>query len=75
MFKTITNLASYATAPKPTFYMKHPVRAMRVRRFRNNVKDMVTSQRFLLGLGAAAVAIPLSLWAGRRTTESRPQDF
>lgn len=66
MLGAITTMASYATMPKPTFYMKHPIKAMRVRRFRNNVKDTVTSQRFLLGLGAAAVAVPLGLWAGRR---------
>lgn len=66
MLGAITTMASYATAPKPMFYMKHPIQAMRVRRFRNNVKDTLTSQRFLLGLGAAAVAVPLGLWVGRR---------
>lgn len=66
MFAAITNMAGYATAPKASLYMKHPIKAMRIRRFRKNVKETVTSQRFLLGMGAAALAVPIGLWVGRR---------
>lgn len=62
----ISTLAGYATKPKASFALRHPVRAIRVRRFRNNLKETFTPQRVALGLGAAAVAVPLGFWLGRK---------
>jgi len=66
MLDAITNVTDYATKPTPMFYMRHPVRAMRVRRFRNDVKNTITSPRLILGVAAALIAIPLGVWLGRR---------
>lgn len=66
MLDAINHVTDYATKPTPGFYMKHPVRAIRVRRFRNDVKNAMTSPRLLLGVAAALIAIPLGVWLGRR---------
>ncbi|MFW6202024.1 MAG: hypothetical protein ACOC8B_05570 [Gemmatimonadota bacterium] len=65
MLGTLATLYSYRTAPRTTFYLKHPVKAIAARRAWSSLTgDM--ARRIAIGVGAAAVALPLGLWLGRR---------
>lgn len=66
MFGAVVNAVGYARKPKATFVLKHPVRAVRIMRFRRDVKEAFTARRLALGIGAAAVAAPLGYWLGRK---------
>lgn len=69
----ILKLASYAAAPKLTFAARHPKRAA-VAKAGKWALDRVTPSRrkpsygamALKGLGAAAVALPVGMWLGRK---------
>lgn len=83
MKKRILKGAGYLTAPKLSFAAKHPRKAMMAkaatwatshltpRRRRSHTMGM-TAMR---GLSAAAVALPVGLWIGRRIfqRERQPQ--
>ncbi|HEX7051635.1 MAG TPA: hypothetical protein VF188_15630 [Longimicrobiales bacterium] len=66
MIGAIATLVGYTRKPKATFFLKHPVKAIRIKKFQHDVKDTITSQRFILGISAAAVALPLGFWLGRK---------
>ncbi len=73
MFGAMATVVGYARKPKATYYLRHPVKAVRIQRFRNDVKETFTPQRIALGLGAAAVAVPLGVWLGRKVGVGVPQ--
>lgn len=66
MFGAVVNAVGYARKPKATFVMRHPVRTFRIMKFRREMKHAFTPRRIALGIGAAAVAVPLGYWLGRR---------
>lgn len=66
MIGTIATVAGYAKAPKTTFIVKHPIRAMEIMTVRRKVRNTVTSPAFLAGVGAAALAVPVGIWLRRR---------
>ncbi|HEX6938285.1 MAG TPA: hypothetical protein VF158_02655 [Longimicrobiales bacterium] len=66
MFGAVVNAIGYARKPRAGFIVKHPLRAVRILRFRHGVKEAFTPRRIALGLGAATVAVPLGLWIGRK---------
>ena len=66
VFGAVVNAVGYARKPKATFVMRHPVRAVRIMKFRRGVKHAFTPRRIALGIGATAVAMPLGYWPGRR---------
>jgi hypothetical protein len=68
MFGAITNLVSYARKPRAALFLRHPVKAIRIARFRHDLKEAVTPRRLAIGIGAAAVAVPFGIWLGRRVT-------
>ncbi len=70
MLGEIATAAGYVKAPRPTFVVKHPVRAMRMARVRRDIRESFTPTRIALGLGILT-AIPLGIWLGRRIMESR----
>lgn len=69
----IMKLASYAAAPKLTFAARHPKRAAIAKAGQWALGRMMPSRRkpgygamALKGLGAAAVALPVGMWLGRK---------
>ncbi len=66
MFGAVVNAVGYARKPKATFVLRHPVRAVRIMKFRHDVKETFTPRRIALGIGAAAVMVPLGYWLGRK---------
>ncbi len=70
MLGEIATMTGYVKAPKRTYVVRHPVKAMRMARVRRDVGDIFTPARLALGVGAL-VAIPLGLWLGRRILEAR----
>lgn len=66
MLGEIATVAGYVKAPKPTYVVRHPLKAMRMARVRRDV----TPARVAMGIGALA-AIPLGIWIGRRIMEAR----
>lgn len=66
MLGAVATMVGYARKPKPTFFLRHPVRAVRIMRFRHGVREAFTPRRVALGLGAAAVAVPVGMWLGRK---------
>ncbi len=70
MLGEIATVAGYVKAPKTTFVVKHPLRAMRMARVRRDISDTLTPGRLALGLGIMA-AIPAGIWLGRRYVDWR----
>ncbi len=66
MFGAMATMVGYARKPKATFILKHPVKAVRILKFRHDVRETLAPRRVALGLGAAALAVPLGVWLGRR---------
>lgn len=62
----VKTLVSYVKRPKTTFVLRHPVRAIRAARVRHDLKEAFQPRRVALGIGAAALAVPLGLWIGRK---------
>jgi hypothetical protein len=64
MIGSLARMVAYNKAPRTTFAVLHPKQALRLRKLR---KDMMTSPApRVAAIGAAAVALPLGLWLGRR---------
>jgi hypothetical protein len=64
MIGTLAKIFAYNKAPRTTFTVLHPRKALKLRKFRN---DMMHSQAArVAAVSAAAVALPLGLWIGRR---------
>ncbi len=70
MLGEIATMAGYVKAPRTTYVVRHPVKAMRMARVRRDIGDMVTPMRLGVGIGVL-VAIPLGIWIGRRILEAR----
>jgi hypothetical protein len=63
MIGSLAKMVAYNKAPRATFAVMHPRKALRLRKLR---KDMLTSPATrVAAIGAAAVALPLGLWLGR----------
>ncbi|MBR9990395.1 MAG: hypothetical protein KFH98_11600 [Gemmatimonadetes bacterium] len=67
MLRTIFKAVAYSKAPRTTFAMLHPGKAVRYRKFRWDMRHAYAPR--LTALTAAAVALPLGLWLGRKRTE------
>jgi len=72
----IVNAVAWAAAPKMMFAAKNPRKAAllkatqwAVQRVRPAPKRNALGRNAAVGLGAAAVAVPLGLWLGRRLRE------
>ncbi len=70
MLGEIATMAGYVKAPKTTYVVKHPIRAMKMARVRRDLGDTFTPGRVALGLGLLA-AIPAGIWLGRRYVDWR----
>ncbi len=73
MLGEIATMAGYVKAPRTTFVVKHPVRAMRMARVRRGIGSALTPGRLALGIGALA-AIPFGIWLGRRIMQARREE-
>lgn len=62
----VKTLVSYVKKPKTTFMLKHPLKAMRAARVRHDLKEAFQPKRVAIGLGAAALAVPIGLWIGKK---------
>lgn len=71
MFSGVKSLVRYTKRPKTTFFLRHPVKAIRVARVRHDLKEAFQPRRVAIGLGAAALAVPIGLWIGRKFGPSR----
>ncbi len=70
MLGDIATVAGYVKAPKTTYVVKHPIRAMKMARVRRDLEDALTPGRIALGLGVLA-AIPAGIWFARRDRDWR----
>lgn len=66
MLSGVKKLTRYSRRPKTTFFLRHPVKAVRIARMRHDVKQVFQPRRVAIGLGAAALAVPIGLWIGRK---------
>lgn len=73
MLEGVKSLARYTKRPKTTFYLRHPIKAVRVARVRHDLKEAFQPKRVAIGLGAAALAVPLGLWIGRKFGPGRTE--
>lgn len=74
--RNIAKAAAWAAAPKMMFAAKNPRKAALIKaagwavdRVRPQRRRSHVGRNTAVGLGAAAVAIPLGLWLGRRLRE------
>lgn len=63
---TVASFIAYGKMPRATFMVRHPVKTVKMVRMRRNLRRALTSRRVALGMGAAAMAIPVGLWIGRK---------
>ncbi len=70
MLGDMATMTGYVKAPKTTFVVKHPIRAMKMARVRRDLEDALTPGRIALGLGVLA-AIPAGIWLARRYRDWR----
>jgi hypothetical protein len=66
MFRGVKTLTRYSRRPKTTFFLRHPIKAVKVAKLRRDVKQVFQLRRVAMGLGATALAVPVGLWIGRR---------
>lgn len=66
MIRSILKMAAYSKAPKTTFAVMHPRSAVRMKKFGWDMRHAVAPR--VTALGAAAVALPIGLWLGRRAS-------
>jgi hypothetical protein len=64
MIGTLFKAIAYSKAPRTTFTMLHPARAVRLRKFQWDMRHAYAPR--VAALGVAALALPLGLWLGRR---------
>lgn len=65
MIGTALKLIAYSKAPKTTFAVRHPVKAVRLKKMTWDMRHAYAPR--VAAIGAAAVAIPIGLWLGGRT--------
>jgi hypothetical protein len=71
MFSGVKTLVRYSRKPRTTFFLRHPVKAIRIARVRHDLKQAFQPKRVAIGLGAATLAVPIGLWIGRKFGPSR----
>jgi hypothetical protein len=64
MIRSLAKMVAYNKAPRTTFAVMHPKQAMRLRKFRKDLMHSTATR--VAAIGAAALALPLGLWIGRR---------
>lgn len=67
MIGTLLRAIAYSKAPRATFTVMHPGKAVRFRKFQWDMKHAYAPR--VTALGAAALALPVGLWLGRRRGE------
>ncbi len=75
MFSGVKKMVRYSRRPRTTFFLRHPVKAIRIARVRYDMKEAFRPKRVAIGLGAAALAVPLGLWIGRKFGPSRMEEM
>jgi hypothetical protein len=71
MIRTLFKAIAYSKAPRTTFAMLHPGKAVRYKKFKWDMRHAYAPR--ITALSAAAVALPLGLWLGRHRAE-RPEE-
>jgi hypothetical protein len=64
MIGAIIKAAAYSRAPKTTFAVLNPRKAVRLKKFGWDMKHAYAPR--VTAIGAAAIALPIGLWLGRR---------
>lgn len=75
MLDGVKDLVRYARGPKTTYFFTHPVKAIKIAKTRHDLKEAFQPRRLAIGLGAAALAVPLGLWIGRKFGPSRMESM
>lgn len=68
MIRTIAKAIAYSKAPRTTFAVLHPGKAVRYRKFKWDMRHAYAPR--VTALGAAALALPIGLWLGRHRGEN-----
>lgn len=68
MIRTLFKAVAYSKAPRATFTMLHPGTAVRFRKFQWDMRHAYAPR--VTALGAAALALPIGLWLGRKRGDS-----
>jgi hypothetical protein len=55
---------AYTKAPRTTFAVRHPVKAVRLKKMTWDMRHALAPR--IAALGAAAIAVPIGLWLGGR---------
>ncbi|MEX1181948.1 MAG: hypothetical protein WEF86_01845 [Gemmatimonadota bacterium] len=64
MVRNLLKLVAYSKAPKTTFAVMHPGKALRMKKFGWDMRHAYAPR--LTALSAAALALPVGMWLGRR---------
>lgn len=64
MIGTALKLIAYSKAPKTTFTVRHPVKAVRLKKLGWDMKHAYAPR--IAAIGAAALALPIGMWLGGR---------
>lgn len=64
MIRSIAKTVAYTKAPKTTFAVLHPKKAVRLRKLKYDLRHAIAPR--LTAIGAMAVALPLGYAIGRR---------
>jgi len=65
MIRTLLKIAAYSKAPRTTFTVLHPKKAVRLKKFTWDMRHAPAPR--VSAVGAAALALPLGLAIGRLT--------
>jgi hypothetical protein len=68
MVGTVLKLFAYSKAPKTTFTVRHPVKAVRLKKMQWDMRHAYAPR--IAALGAAVLALPVGLWLGSRNGHS-----
>jgi hypothetical protein len=74
MIGSMIRMAAYARAPKATFTIFHPAKALRLKKLQWQFRHTEAPRWAATAgvVGAAAVLLPLGLVLGRRAAEQQP---
>ena len=67
MIGTLFKAIAYSKAPRTTFTMLHPGKAVRFRKFQWDMRHAYAPR--VTALSAAALALPVGLWLGRKRAD------
>jgi hypothetical protein len=70
MIGSVAKMVAYSKAPRTTFTVLHPRKALKLRAMKQEVRHSPVPR--IAAIGAAAIALPLGLALGRLTR--RPSD-